>query len=81
MSIARQPRTSQQVALLQAQLQLLADNPGLIQRMRGHSELDALKQRPRDSRRSTDSRSNKRYVADNGTYWQDQSANYASGLL
>jgi len=81
MSIARQSRTSQQVALIQAQLQLLADNPALIQRMRGHRELDGLKKQTHDSRRPTDPRSTKRYVADNGTYWQDQSANYASGLL
>lgn len=49
--------------------------------MHGHRELEGLVNQPRDSRRPSDPRSHKRYVADNGTYWQDQSANYASGLL
>ena len=81
MSNSRRPRTPQEDALIQAQLQLLADNPGLIQRMRGHRELDGLTSLPRDSRRPTDARSVNRYVADNGSYQRDQSDNYAAGLL
>jgi len=81
MFIARRPRTPQEVAFIQAQLQLLADNPGLIQRMTGHRELDGLKTLPRDSRRPTDARSLKRYVADNSSHRRDQSDNYAAGLL
>lgn len=81
MATARPSRTAQEVALIQAQLQFLADNPGRVQRLRGTNELAGLRHQPRDSRRPTDPRSPKRYVADNGTYWQDQSANYAAGLL
>jgi hypothetical protein len=81
MSNDRHPRTPQEVALIQAQLQLLADNPGLIHRMAGHRELDGLKSLARDSRRPTDARSINRYVADNRSYRRDQSDNYAAGLL
>jgi hypothetical protein len=81
MSNARTPRTAQEIALIQAQLQLLVDNPGLIQRMKGRRELDGLLYQPHDSRRPTDPRSHKRFVADNGTYRGDQSANYGSGVL
>jgi len=81
MSNTRRPRTPQEIALIQAQLQLLADNPGLIQRMKGHRELDGLKGLPRDSRRPTDARSLKRFVADNSPNRLDQSENYAAGLL
>jgi len=81
MSNARRPRTPRHVASIQAQLQLFADNPGLIHRMAGHRELDELKSLPRDSRRPTDARSNARYVADNRSYRRDQSDNYAAGLL
>ena len=81
MSNNRRPRTPQDVALIQAQLQLLADNPGLIHRSAGRRELDGLKSLPRDSRRPTDARSVHRYVSDNRSYRRDQSDNYAAGLL
>ena len=81
MSTTRRPRTPQEIALIQAQLQFLADNPGLIHRTKGHRELDGLKSLPRDSRRPTDARSVNRYVADNCSYRRDQSDNYAAGLL
>ena len=81
MSNNRRPRTPQEVAFIQARLQHLADNPGLIHRMTGHRELDGLKSLPRDSRRPTDARSVNRYVADNRSYRRDQSDNYAAGLL
>jgi hypothetical protein len=81
MPLARRARTPQEVALIQEQLQLLADNPGLIHRTKGHRELDGLKSLPRDSRRPTDARSVHRYVSDNRTYRRDQSDNYAAGLL
>ena len=81
MSTESRTRTSQEVTLIQAQLQMLADNPHWIARMRGRRELDAVATLPRDSRRPTDPRSDRRYTSDNGTYWQDQSANYAAGLL
>lgn len=74
-------RSPQEVALIQSQLQMLADNPQLIARMRGHRELDGLATLPRDSRRPTDPRSHRRYVADNGTYGSDQAVNCAAGLL
>jgi len=76
-----QSRRPGEIALIQAQLQVLAEDPGLIQRMNGHRELDGLVHQPRDSRRPTDPRSRARHAADNRSYWRDQSANYASGLL
>jgi hypothetical protein len=81
MSIVRRPRTPQEVALIQAQLQLLADNPGRLQRMKGYRELAGLADMPRDSRRRTDSQSHARYLADNRSYRRDQDDNFASGLL
>jgi hypothetical protein len=81
MTTLRYHRSSQEVALILAQLQDLADNPGRIQRMKGRRELAGLIDLPSDSRRSTDPRSAHRYVADTGVYGRDQSANYAAGLL
>lgn len=81
MTDTRRPRTPQELALIQAQLQLLADNPGLLHRKLGHRALDGLTSLPRDSRRPTDSRSVNRYVADYRSYRRDQSHNYAAGLL
>jgi hypothetical protein len=49
--------------------------------MAGRNELKALATLPRDSRRPTDPRSLQRYVSDNRSYRQDQSDNYAAGLL
>jgi hypothetical protein len=73
----RTPRTPEEVARIQAQLQELADNPQRIARMRGRRELAALRALPRDSRRPTDGRSR----PDNRTYWRDSDANHAAGLL
>jgi hypothetical protein len=81
MTTTRRPRSPQEIALIQAQLQHLADNPGIVQRMNGRRELDGLADLPRDSRRPIDPRSGDRYVADNGVYRTDQAANYGSGVL
>ena len=42
MTTSRRPRSPQEVALIQAQLQYLADNPRLIQGMNGRRELDGV---------------------------------------
>jgi len=81
MTAPRRPRSAQEIADIQARLQLLADNPRLVQRMKGRRELGALSSLPRDSRRPTDASTRGRFVADYSSPRQDQENNYGAGLL
>src|SRR5207248_8469920 len=66
MTTTRRSRSPEEVALIQAQLQEVADNPRRIARMMGRRELAGLDELPSDSRRPTDPGSAGRYVAENG---------------
>jgi hypothetical protein len=82
MTTTRRPRSPVEVALIQAQLQELADNPRRIAaRMMGRRELAGLDELPSDSRCPTDPAAAGRHATDNCVYERDQSVNYAAGLL
>jgi len=81
MKPARRHRTPLEVAAIMDRLQYLADHPGLVERMQGGRALDGLGHYPRDTRRSSDGSSHRRYIADYSSPTRDQEANYASGLL
>ena len=74
--MARQHRIPEEITGIQARLQWLADHPGIIERMHGHHELDGLRHLPQDSRRRTDARSARRFMADYSSPWRDQEVNW-----
>ena len=74
-----QPRSPEEGTRIQAQLQWLADHPGVVERMHGHRELDGLRHLPSDSRRPTDPTAAGRFMADYGSPRRDQRVNW--GIL
>ena len=77
--MAQQRRSPAEVNRILAQLQELADHPGRVERMHGHRELDGLRHLPQDSRRRTDPKSARRYMADYSSPQRDQETNW--GIL
>jgi len=78
--MARRPQIPAEITDMQARLQWLADHPGVVERMHGHRELDGLEHMPQDSRRCTDPRSARRYMADYSSPRRDQAVNWGSLL-
>jgi hypothetical protein len=77
---ATRRRTPREVAAIQEQLQLLADNPQLRHRL-GYARVSSAAPYA-DSRRSTDPNdSSRRHIMDNGVRSTDAHRNYAAGLL
>ena len=76
----KRPRSPEEIARIQAQLQWLADHPGVLERLHGHRELDGLRHLPQDSRRRTDPTSAGRFMADYGSPSRDQWVNCGSLL-
>ena len=76
---AKQPRSPEEIARIQAHVQWLADHPGMVERMHGHRELDGLRHLPSDSRRPTDAQGKRRYMADYSSPQRDQRVNW--GIL
>ena len=75
----KKPRSPEEITRIQAQLQWLADHPGVVERRHGHRELDGLRHLPQDSRRPTDVQSESRYMADYSSPRRDQRVNW--GIL
>lgn len=78
--MAQEPHSHSEIQRIQARLQWLADHPGVVERMHGHRELDGLRHLPHDSRRPTDPRAVRRYMADYSSPRRDQELNWGALL-